>query len=92
MVIIMNSIILIISIIIIVFLQIFLSKKKSKIPGLILPFIILLCSTISFISSYNYTDYNYMEGLKILILVNILTAIFIYIYFYNRKKCNNGSK
>lgn len=83
----MNSIIFLMFIVIIIFLQIFLSKRKSKVPGLVLPIIILLCSLNSFTLAYNF-----IEGVKFFILVNVLTAILILIYITNQSILKVKSK
>ncbi|OPJ55956.1 hypothetical protein [Alkalithermobacter paradoxus] len=71
----------ILSLIPIILLQIFLSKKESKIPGLILP-------TINFLFSLLYLlqAMTFLVGLVAFLLANIPTIIFLLIYLTHRRK------
>lgn len=72
--------------IIMVCLQVFLSKRKDKFAGLVLP-IISFFRSLSTIFSYWIQDYMDIENLFYIILVNsIPTIILMLIYFFNRKK------
>lgn len=95
-----NAIILIITVIILlvggVFLQIFLSKKKSKLLGLILPTITLLCSLLMV---FSIALFEAITGGEIFILLastflfsNIPTIVLLGIYFGCREKMKVSSQ
>lgn len=73
-----------------IFLQIFLSKKKSKWFGLILPTITFLYSLLMI---FNIAIFEEMKGGEIFMLIastflisNIPTIVFLGIYFGSREK------
>ena len=73
-----------------IFLQIFLSKKKSKWFGLILPTVTFLYSLLMIL---NIADFEGMRGGEIFMLIastflisNIPTIVFLGIYFGCREK------
>lgn len=82
-------------------LQIFLSRAKSKIPGLILPVIYFLSSLLGValivIAMRPPEDSNNIVGmipitiLGSLIPANIPTAIYLIIYFLVRRKLNTDN-
>lgn len=91
-----TMIIIVFTLILSIFLQVFLSKQKSKYLGLILP-------SLSFIFSLvvlaNYVVPNgfkirplLMSVLGIFIRANIFTVIYLVIYFIFRHKNNSNSE
>jgi hypothetical protein len=80
-----NSFIDILLLIAIILLQIFLSKKESKILGLILPIISFLFSLL-----YLLQATTFLIGLVAFLLANISTVILLSIYLTYRKKINKN--
>ncbi len=75
------------------FLQAFLSKRKGKVPGLIVPGIFFL---FSFIWPLNMVspngDVDYLGMLFVWLLANIPTYIYLAIYFVCREKYRKMSQ
>lgn len=73
-----------------ILLQIFLSKRESKWPGLILPIISFVFSFFGSLNMYRDPDYEIgsfvVEVIGGLFLMNIPTFIFLAIYFACRSK------
>lgn len=72
-------------------LQIFLSRRKDKILGLILPIIAFLRS-LNTIFNLSEWDLSRIEILRPFILVNIPTIIFIIIYILCRKRIQRNKE
>ncbi len=79
----------------IVFLQIFLSKREGKLPGLVLPVIAFLFSLIYPLNMAAFTSMSSSEGvaagfvfqmLLVWLLANIPTIILLAIFFACREK------
>lgn len=72
--------------------QVFLSKLKSKLPGLVLPSISFLISliivAILLLNTYHLNIMSLIFALLMLIPLNIPTMILLLIYFLSRKKLN----
>ncbi len=83
-----NTTVGLIFLIVIVGLQIFLSKKQNKWYGLVLPIISLMFSFIG-LASYAFFDQNIsqiiIELIAIFIMANIPTVILLVIYFACRE-------
>lgn len=73
-----------------VFLQIFLSKRESKIPGLILPiitFLIALLFPLYMPMPQEGSSWGFVWNMIVVfLLANIPTYIFLAIYFTSRKR------
>lgn len=80
------------------FLQIYLSKKNSKIPGLIIPVIIFILSVIYSVPNFksafhiSYSPGAFFASLIILLIYNVFTIIYILIYLHFRNKINKASE
>ncbi len=83
-------ILLILFLIIPIFLQIFLSKRESPIPGLIIPGLSLLFSIITVLSMVMFENQSTMERITSilfpLMITNIPTVVHLAIYFACREK------
>ena len=76
-----------------VFLQIFLSKRESKWPGLILPLLSLLISLLLVLNvTVHNGEFPWGPILASLILGNIPTVILLAIYFASREKFRKHSE
>ncbi|MDO4732402.1 MAG: hypothetical protein Q4B50_02655 [Bacillota bacterium] len=79
-----------------VFLQIFLSKKSSRVPGLILPFLSFLFGLLFPLNMAALPGISLTAMLFQLFLVfllgNIPTLILLLIYFLCRKKLSQGKQ
>ena len=73
------------------FLQIYLSKRKDKISGLILPIIYFLRSFRSVFELW-WHDIAFAEIIPILLLQNIPTLILIAIYILYRRRINRNKE
>jgi len=87
-----NILIMLLMVGIVIILQVFLSKSKSKIPGLIIPILFVMFSLISvanigFSSHFTWID---MVGriLMVFVLSNIPTLILVSIYYVIRERSN----
>jgi len=85
-----NILIMLLMVGIVIILQVFLSKSKSKIPGLIIPILFVMFSLISvanigFSSHFTWID---MVGriLMVFVLSNIPTLILVSIYYVIRER------
>lgn len=85
-----NILIMLLMVGIVIVLQVFLSKSKSKIPGLIIPILFVMFSLISvanigFSSHFTWID---MVGriLMVFVLSNIPTLILVSIYYVIRER------
>ncbi|MEL7570278.1 MAG: hypothetical protein AAGU14_06905 [Eubacteriaceae bacterium] len=80
------------------FLQIYLSKKESKIPGLILPSIFFILSVFYSVPNFqNALNFSFSPGaffasLMILLIYNVPTIIYVLIYLHLRNKINKASE
>lgn len=88
----LNTLIMLGMVGLVIILQVFLSKSKSKIPGLIIPILFVMFSLISvanigFNSHFTWID---MVGriLMIFVLSNIPTLILLSIYYVIRERSN----
>jgi len=88
----MNILIMLLMVGLVIVLQVFLSKSKSKIPGLIIPILFVMFSLISvanigFSSHFTWID---MVGriLMLFVLSNIPTLILVSIYYVIRERSN----
>lgn len=88
----LNTLIMLGMVGLVIILQVFLSKSKSKIPGLIIPILFVMFSLISvanigFSSHFTWID---MVGriLMVFILSNIPTLILVSIYYVIRERNN----
>ncbi len=87
-----NILIMLLMVGLVITLQVFLSKSKSKIPGLIIPILFVMFSLISvanigFSSHFTWID---MVGriLMVFVLSNIPTLILVSIYYVIRERSN----
>lgn len=89
-----NIIIVLLFFIAIVLLQIILSKRENKWPGLIIPIISFGFSILWILNIPNYLSLSRLmiKVILVFILANIPTAIFLAIYFICRKKVNKMSE
>jgi len=85
-----NILIMLLMVGLVITLQVFLSKSKSKIPGLIIPILFVMFSLISvanigFSSHFTWID---MVGriLMVFVLSNIPTLILVSIYYVIRER------
>ncbi len=85
----MNTILFILFVILLIYIQIILSKMKGKFIGLILPIITFLSSINAFISIKSIEE-NIKLSLQVFIIINLFTLIFLLIYvkIKNNKKIN----
>ena len=80
------------------FLQIYLSKQNNKTPGLIIPAIIFILSVIysvpNFMHAFNvsFSPGAFFASLMILLIYNVLTIIYVFIYLHLRNKINKTSE
>ena len=73
-----------------ILLQIYLSKKENRLLGLILPLLTLLNSLLAILSlskSYSYSG-PFWAAIQTFLIMNIPTAILIFIYFLCQHKQN----
>lgn len=77
-----------------ILLQIFLSKRESRWPGLILPAVTFLWSLVMLLSvaAYDSLAQAVVPILMVLILGNIPTAVLLGIYFACREKRRKRSE
>jgi hypothetical protein len=79
-----------------IFLQIFLSKRDSKWPGLVLPTISFFFSIIAILGMFFYGDESIMQVIIKLLMVflvsNIPTSILVAIYFSCRGKVKKNKE
>ena len=76
-----------------VLLQVFLSKRESKWPGLILPLLSLLISLLLVLNvTVHNGEFPWGPILASLILGNIPTVILLAIYFASREKFRKRSE
>lgn len=76
-----------------VVLQVFLSKRESKWPGLILPLLSLLISLLLVLNvTVHNGEFPWGSILASLILGNIPTVILLAIYFASREKFHKRSE
>lgn len=77
-----------------ILLQIFLSKRESRWPGLILPAVTFLWSLVMLLSvaAYDSLAQAVVPILMVLILGNIPTAVLLAIYFACREKRRKRSE
>lgn len=73
------------------FLQVYLSKRKDKISGLVLPALYFLSSLRSVFELWG-RDIGAEEIIHILLLQNLLTLILIAIYILCRRKINRDKE
>lgn len=84
----MNTLLFVFFVILLVYIQNLLSKSSNKYVGLILPTIIFLSSINSLrniISIETNGESNLFLGIKVFIIINLLTLIFLLIYFKTKK-------
>lgn len=84
----MNTLLFVFFVILLVYIQNLLSKLNNKFAGLILPAIIFLSSINSFRSIMSIEtngESNLFLGIKVFIIINLLTLIFLVIYFKTKK-------
>lgn len=80
------------------FLQVYLSKKESKIPGLILPSIFFILSVFYSVPNFkNALNFSFSPGaffasVMILLVYNVPTIIYVLIYLHLRNKMNKASQ
>ncbi len=77
-----------------IILQIYLSKKKSKYFGLILPAITFIIAALYVIGSYSYNlklSHNIISVIIGIVVWNIPTAILLIVYFTCREKLKRVS-
>lgn len=90
----MNTLLFVFFVILLVYIQNLLSKLNNKFTGLILPAIIFLSSINSFRSIMSIEtngESNLFLGIKVFIIINLFTLIFLLIYFKtknSRKELN----
>ena len=90
----MNTLLFVFFVILLVYIQNLLSKLNNKFVGLILPAIIFLSSINSFRSIMSIEtngESNLFLGIKVFIIINLFTLIFLLIYFKtknSRKELN----
>ena len=84
----MNTLLFVFFVILLVYIQNLLSKLNNKFVGLILPAIIFLSSINSFRSIMSIETNggsNLFLGIKVFIIINLFTLIFLVIYFKTKK-------
>ena len=84
----MNTLLFVFFVILLVYIQNLLSKLNNKFAGLILPAIIFLSSINSFRSIMSIEtngEINLFLGIKVFIIINLFTLIFLLIYFKTKK-------
>lgn len=84
----MNTLLFVFFVILLVYIQNLLSKLNNKFTGLILPAIIFLSSINSFRSIMSIEtngESNLFLGIKVFIIINLFTLIFLVIYFKTKK-------
>ena len=84
----MNTLLFVFFVILLVYIQNLLSKLNNKFAGLILPAIIFLSSINSFRSIMSIEtngEINLFLGIKVFIIINLFTLIFLVIYFKTKK-------
>lgn len=91
----MNTLLFVFFVILLVYIQNLLSKLNNKFAGLILPAIIFLSSINSFRSIMSIEtngESNLFLGIKVFIIINLLTLIFLLIYFKTKKSRKEFNK
>ncbi len=84
----MNTLLFVFFVILLVYIQNLLSKLNNKFAGLILPVIIFISSINSFrniMSIETNGESNLFLGIKVFIIINLFTLIFLVIYFKTKK-------
>lgn len=80
----------------VVFLEIFLARRTSKWPGLLLPIISFLYSLVGVFGLVGYIGGNasdlVVHALLVFLQMNIPTAILLVIYFYYREKLHKNKE
>lgn len=91
----MNTLLFVFFVILLVYIQNLLSKLNNKFAGLILPAIIFLSSINSFrniMSIETNGESNLFLGIKVFIIINLFTLIFLVIYFKTKKSRKEFNK